>query len=101
MLLGTSPLNEEFDDTLYKLEIRDFRLSFRSVHDHHIFTNLVSIDVNKSLSVPIEEAIRIKLELKKVPAWIINHDLNLNCHHIASSTPCSAVSASHQFNNCI
>lgn len=65
MLLGTSPLNEEFDDTLYKLEIRDFRLSFRSVHDHHIFTNLVSIDVNKSLSVPIEEAIRIKLELKK------------------------------------
>lgn len=97
MLLGTSPLNEEFDDTLYKLEIRDFRLSFRSVHDHHIFTNLVSIDVNKSLSVPIEEAIRIKLELKKVPAWIINHDLNLNCHHIASSTPCSAVSASHQF----
>ncbi|CAX44585.1 conserved hypothetical protein [Candida dubliniensis CD36] len=97
MLLGTSPINDEFDDTSYKLEIRDFRLSFRSVHDHHIFTNLVSIDVNKSLSVPIEEAIRMKLESKKVPAWIINHDLNLNCHHIASSTPCSTATASHQF----
>ncbi|KAL6453715.1 hypothetical protein SBY92_005287 [Candida maltosa Xu316] len=96
ILLASSPLDEEFDSIIYKLQVREFKMIHKFGQGFHDITNLVSIDVTKSVSIPLDESIRHKLKVKNVPTWLMTHDLNLNCNHISSSTPMSAVSPTFQ-----
>ena len=92
VLLASSPLEEVFENMSYRLSVRNFKMSFKNAQENHTFTNLVSINVTKSITIPIEAKVREKLRRMNVPTWLITHDMNINCNHVATSTPRSAIS---------
>lgn len=91
ILLTSSPLDEVFDTkTTYKLTPKDFKMCFHDQRQTITFTRLgkqINND-NKSLE-KLDLSIVGTFGMRKIPVWLLKHDLNLHLRNLATSTPLS------------